>query len=157
MHVSTFEDTYRHDELMSASDRFESILLDELVRNVLSECVASASWRDAPTCAVIGVRPKQVAHGSLVWNLHHTIDAFDLVKGVQRWRKTAVQTEDLVFDHSAQGQVIEEVGQELPHIRVPVLAHALVVEAVNLSDLAAFMVPSQNGDSVLIPHLQANQ
>ena len=49
------EKTYRHDQLVRSCHCFKTILLDELIRDILPECVACATRRDAPACAVIWV------------------------------------------------------------------------------------------------------
>jgi hypothetical protein len=68
-----------------------------------------------------------------------------------------MQTENLIFNDSSQGQVVEEVSQEFPNICVAILSHALVVKAINLGDLARFMVTSQNADSVSVANFEANE
>lgn len=141
---------------MSSRDRLKVILLYKLIRNVLAKSVASTARADAPPSTVVGVRPKQVTHGPLVGNLDHAIDTLDLVECVQAWRQTSMQAEDLVLDHSSQRQVIKQVSQELPHVCIAVLAHTLVVKAIDLGDLAAFVITSQNGETVTISNLEAH-
>lgn len=51
-------------------------------------------------------------------------------------------------------EVVEQVGEVLPHVGVPVLPEALVVEAVHLRDLPALVVPSQDGDALAVANLQ---
>lgn len=68
-----------------------------------------------------------------------------------------MQTEDLVFNESSEREVVEEVGEVLPNVGVAVLAEALVVEAVNLSDLAGFVVATEDGNTLRIADLQADQ
>lgn len=53
----------------------------------------------------------------------------------------------------SQREVIKEVGEIFPYIWVPILSQALVIKPIDLSDLSALMVPSQNGDSVGKSHL----
>jgi hypothetical protein len=119
-----------HHELMCARDERESIVMIELLADILSERVAGSSRRDAPAAPVVGVGPQQVTHGSLVRHLLQTILLDDVVQRVDRRGQTAVQTEDLLLDQRGQGQVIEEVGEIFPHIRIAVLAETLVVETV---------------------------
>lgn len=52
-------------------------------------------------------------------------------------------------------QVVEQVGEVLPHVGVAVLPEALVVEAVHLRDLPALVVPSQDSDALAVANLQA--
>lgn len=86
-----------------------------------------------------------------------TVQGSDVVEGINGRAQPTVQTEDLVFNESSEGEVIEEVGEVLPHVGVAILAEALVVEAVNLGDLAGFVVATENGDTLRIADLQANQ
>ena len=65
-----------------------------------------------------------------------------------RWRH-------LVVDERRQRQVVEQVGEVLPDVRVAVLAQALVVEAVHLRDLAALVVTAQDRHAVLVAYLHA--
>ena len=53
---------------------------------------------------------------------------------------TAVQTENVVVDEGREREVVEQVGEVLPHVRVPVLSQTLVVEAVHLRDLPRLVV-----------------
>ena len=68
-----------------------------------------------------------------------------------------MQTEDLILHHSGKRQVVKQVGEEFPHVGVSVLAHALVVEAVDLGDLAAFVVASQNSQAIPIAHFETDE
>lgn len=56
---------YLHNQLVGAGHQGEAVGVVEGLRDVLAECVACPSGRDAPTAAVVRVRPQQVAHGAL--------------------------------------------------------------------------------------------
>ena len=77
----------------------------------------------------------------------------------------------LTSDDRCQRQVVEKVGELCPHICAAILAHHLIagrgssgrggmqgrhliVETIHLCDLPAFVVSTQNGDSIRISHLQ---
>lgn len=68
-----------------------------------------------------------------------------------------MKTENLILYHCSEGKVVEQVSQVLPDIGITVFAQALVVEAVYLGDLSALVVASQNRDSFLEAHLEANE
>jgi len=68
-----------------------------------------------------------------------------------------VQTEDLVVDEGRQRQEVEQVCEVLPHVGVAVLAQALIVEAVNLRDLARLVVAAQDSDAAGIADLERDQ
>lgn len=59
----------------------------------------------------------------------------------------------LVFHQSRHGQVVEQLGEAVPHRGVSVLAKAFVVEPVHLGDLAGLVVAPQNGYAVFEPDL----
>ena len=119
-----------HDKLMRTCDSSQAVRVVELLRDVLSEGVTSASGRDTPTTTVIGVRPEQVTDGALVGGLLDAIELTNLVKCINARGETTVQTEDLAGDHGRQGQVIEKLCELLPHVGVAVLTQALIVESI---------------------------
>ena len=56
-----------------------------------------------------------------------------MVQTVNAGTETAVKAEDLAVDQRRQRQVVEEVGEVLPHVSVAVLAQTLVIETIYLS------------------------
>lgn len=68
-----------------------------------------------------------------------------------------MHTKYLIIDQSSQGQVIEYLSTVFPDIQRAVLPETLVVEAVDLGDLSAFVVASQEGDSRLIAYFEGEQ
>ncbi len=68
-----------------------------------------------------------------------------------------MQAENLILNDCSQRQVVKKVSQEFPNIRVSIFPHALVVEAIDLGDLARFMVTPQNADSIRVSNLEANE
>lgn len=68
-----------------------------------------------------------------------------------------MQAEDLIVDQSGKGKVIEKVGKELPHAGVSVLAQAFVIKAVDLGDLARFMVATKNSDARRVANFEGDQ
>lgn len=56
-----------------------------------------------------------------------------------------------VSTHSSQIEVVENLTAALPHVCIPVLVLALVVEAVYLGNLPRFVVASEQGDAVRPP------
>ena len=65
-----------------------------------------------------------------------------------------MQAKDLVLDKCRQGQVVEQVGEELPHVGVAVFAQAFVVKAVHLRDLTGLMVAPEDCNALGIPDFQ---
>ena len=146
-----------HDELMRPGYEGESVGVVERLGDVLAESVARSTGGDAPAATVIGVRPQQVAHGSLVRDFLNAVESPDVVEGVYRGGQAAVQAEDLTVHKGCQWEIIKQVGEVFPHIRVAIFAQTLVIEPVDLGDLAGFVVSSQNRDTVLETDLEADQ
>ena len=46
----------------------------------------------------------------------------DVVKSVNAWTETTMQGKDLVVNQGGQGEVVKQVRERFPHIRIPVLA-----------------------------------
>lgn len=68
-----------------------------------------------------------------------------------------MEAEDLVFDEGGEREEIEKVGEVLPHIGVAIFAQALVVEAVDLCDLAGFVVTAEDGDALRITNFEGDE
>mmetsp|Transcript_18257 Transcript_18257/g.47080 ORF Transcript_18257/g.47080 Transcript_18257/m.47080 type:complete len:290 (-) Transcript_18257:265-1134(-) len=143
-----------HHELVRADDEAQLVGVVELLGNVRPECVPSAARRDAPSHPVVRIAPHQIAHRALVRDLLHAVERADLVERVDRRRQPAVGAEDLVLDKRCKRQVVEQVGERLPHGRAAVLAQALVVEAVHLRDLPALVIAAQEPDPARPSHLE---
>lgn len=90
-------------------------------------------------------------------HLLYSVQRTDVIERVNAGRKTSVKTEDLVVDERCERQEIEQVCKVLPDIRVAILAQALVVEAVHLSDLARLVVATQNGDAAGVADLERDE
>ena len=55
-------------------------------------------------------------------------------------------------DDRREGQVVEGIRQVLPHVRVAVFPQTLVEETVDLRDLPALVIASENRDALGISH-----
>lgn len=142
---------------MSTSNSCQTISMVELFTDVLTEGVACATRRNTPAAAVIRVRPEQIADRSLMRHFLNAIKLSNLVKSVDRWRQTTVKTENLILNNSGQGQVIEKLSEDFPHVSITIFTEALIVETVYLCDLARFVVTAENGDTVLEADLEGDE
>lgn len=70
--------------------------------------------------------------------------------------RSATKT-DLVLDKGGKGEAVEQVGEEAPDVRVPILAQALIVETVYLSNLPRLVVPTEDGDPVRVAELERHE
>ena len=66
-------------------------------------------------------------------------------------------SEDLPLYNSSQGQIVEKFSQHFPDVVVLVLPHALIVEAIVLSDASGFVVSSQDGEPFLVPDFEGQE
>jgi len=86
-----------------------------------------------------------------------TVESSDVVKSINTWGKTSVETEDLVIDEGGKGEVVEEVCEVFPYVGVAILSEALVVEPVDLSNLAGFVVTTEDCDSLRVSDLEGHE
>lgn len=146
-----------HDQLVCTADKFQAIRLVKLFANILAERVASASGRNSPAHAIIGVRPEEITYGPLVWNLLDTIQLLYLVEGINTRWQSAVEAEDLVAHDSGEGKIVEELRKTAPNIRIAIFTQTFIIKSVNLGDLSAFMVSAQNRYPIRIPNFQRDK
>lgn len=62
-----------HDKLMSTGDERQAVVVVEGLADVLAKGVASATRGNAPSAAVVGVGPEQIAHRALVRHLLNAV------------------------------------------------------------------------------------
>ena len=142
---------------MSTADEVNFILTIKLFHHVTAEQVASASWGDGPADGVIGIGPHQVTHGTIVWHFLLAVKRANLIEGINRGREATMNTEDFVVDNGGQSKVVEDVSAVPPHVNRAKLTQALVIKAVDLSDLARLVVASDESDSLRITYFQGNK
>lgn len=135
----------------------QAIVVVESLTDILPESVSSTSRADSPSTPVVWVRPQQITHWSLMRHFLNAVEGANVVQRVNAWRQASVQAEDLVVDERGKWEVVEEIGEELPHIRIAVLAQTLVVEAVHLRNLSTLVVAAEDGDALGVADLQRDQ
>lgn len=67
---------------MGPCNECQAVVMIESLRDILPKGVASATRRDAPPATVIRIRPEEIAHRSLVWNLLYPVDRPHMVKSI---------------------------------------------------------------------------
>lgn len=142
---------------MSSCNKLEIIRMIELFTNVLTKWVSSSSWRNTPTTSVIRVRPEEITNWTFGWHFHDSVELVDLIEGINWWRETTVEAEDVSFNNCGQRQVIKQACEVLPNIGISVFSKALIIESIDLSDLLAFVITSQDGNSVWVSYLEADK
>ena len=68
-----------------------------------------------------------------------------------------MKAEDLVVNERGEGEVVEEVGEVFPDVCVSVLPKALIVETVDLGDLARFVVASEDCNTLGIADFESDK
>lgn len=60
----------------------------------------------------------------------------------------------LSINQCSKGEIVKEISEVFPDVRVSILAQTLVIEPIHLSDLSALMISPQNGYSVWKSYLE---
>lgn len=146
-----------HDELMRAGYEVKVVDVRELFGNVLSEGVSGSPWGDSPSASVIGIRPDEVTHGSLMGNLLDTIEIPRMVKGVDAGAQSSVEAEDTIRHDGRHGEVVEGVREVLPDVGIAVFSKALIVKSIYLRNLATLVIAPENGNTVPMTDLEGDE
>lgn len=64
-----------------------------------------------------------------------------------------MHAKDLLVNDGAQREVVEDLGAVPPDVDAAILAKALIVEAVHLSDLPGLMVSADQSDAIGVADL----
>lgn len=107
---------------MSTGNAHEVVSVIELLRDVLAEGVTSTSGGDTPTASVIRVGPEEITDRTFMRHFLNSVELFDLVEGIDTGGETTMEAEDGVVHNSSQGQVVEQLSEVNPDIRVSVLS-----------------------------------
>lgn len=142
---------------MSPANEFQIIPVIELLGNVLSKVISSASEALGPSGLVEGIAPEQVANGTVNGHLLDSVQGPYMIQSVNGNREPSMKTKDAIVDQSSQREIIKSVREESPYVRVPVLSAAFIIKPINLGNLSSFMVPSENGNPPGVPDLQGKK
>jgi hypothetical protein len=68
-----------------------------------------------------------------------------------------MQAEDLILNESGQWKIVKKICEVFPDICIAILAQALVVKAVNLGNLARFVVTTEDGYAGRVSNFEGNE
>ena len=68
-----------------------------------------------------------------------------------------MHTENFIVDDGCKCQVIEDVRAIAPNIYTAVFSEAFIVEAINLSNLSALVISSDQSNTLWVTHLKGQQ
>lgn len=146
-----------HDQLMRPANHINIIRRIELRHHVTAKQESSAARRHPPADRILRIAPQQIAHRSVVRHLLFPIDRPDLVQILNRRTQSAVHAEYLPIDYGRQTQIVKDLGAIAPHIGRTVFPHAFIVEAVDLRDLARFVIAADQRDAIRIADFEGEQ
>lgn len=146
-----------HNKLMSTSNQVNVVNVVELRGNLGSKKPSSTTRRQSPGLDVLRVGPHQVAEGTLVRDLHSSLEKSDLVKSFYIGRQSTVNTEDLALNNGSDSEVIENFAAVLPRVRVSVLSDSLIVETVHGGDLSGLVVTTEKSNASGVLKFKAEQ
>ena len=66
-----------------------------------------------------------------------------------------MHTEDLIINKCCKWQEVHDLSAVAPHIYRAVFPQTLIIESINLSDLSAFVVTSDQGYVLRVAYLQS--
>ena len=69
-------------------------------------------------------------------NFLDSVELSDLVKSVDRRRETSMEGENLVFNDSSEGKVVEKLCESFPDIGVSVLSEAFIIKAISKREIS---------------------
>jgi hypothetical protein len=87
----------------------------------------------------------------------NSIKLTNIVKGIQRRGKTTVEAENLSLNQRSKGKIVEEIRKIFPHIGGPILSQTFIIKAVHLGDLTAFVISSENRNSMSVANFQCDK
>lgn len=135
-------------QLMSARNQLQAVDVVEFAGDLVSEQPSGASGTDGPRVDLLGVAPHEIAKGAFVRDLLGAGYDSDLVEGADFGRQAAVHAKHFAVDDCGQGQKVKDLAAGFPDRGVAVFGLAFFVEAVDLGDLAGFVVSADEGDAV---------
>lgn len=68
-----------------------------------------------------------------------------------------MKAENLVLNQSGKREIVEQVGEVLPNVRISVFTKAFVVKSVDLCDLSRFVVSTKDCDALRVTNFQSNK
>jgi len=86
-----------------------------------------------------------------------TIDEAELIEGGNLWGETAMDADNSAVNDTGDGEQVKHLHAHAPAVRITELLLALVVESIDLSDLATLVVASEENDLVRILGLHEHQ
>jgi hypothetical protein len=101
---------------MRTRDHLQVVGMVELLGDILTKSVPGTPRIHPPSSTVIRIRPKQIAHRSLMRHLLESFERADVIEGLDAGRESSVEAEKLIFDDGSERQVVEKLSKALPDV-----------------------------------------
>lgn len=92
-----------------------------------------------------------------MWHLLYAIERSDIVQSIDARGETSVKAEYLIVDEGGKGEIIKEIREVFPNIRVAILPETLIVESVDLCNLTRFVIATEDGNALRISDFEGNK
>lgn len=133
---------------MRPRNQLQAVHVVELACYLIPKQPPGPPRRNRPRLHILRVAPHQVAERTFVRDLLGASDDADLVEGADLGAQAAVHAEHFAVDDGGEDEEVEDLAASFPDGGVAVFLLALLVEAVDLGDLARFVVAADEGDAV---------
>lgn len=152
---------------MSSGYEFDVVVVVECFDDVATEKEAGAARGNTPAVDIcpgppitsgrvymvevegreltIRIRPQQITHRAIMRHLLFPVNHPDLIQRPHRGTQSPMHAKHPPVHNRPQTQVIKHVTAIPPDVYAPVFALTFVVEAVDLGDLAGFVITPDEG------------
>ena len=137
-------------ELMSTGDKLKAIDMVELCGDFVAKQPSGTTRGYSPSSNVFRITPDQITEGAFVRDLLSSCNDAYLVKGTDFRTQTTVDAEHFAINYRAEDQEIEDLATCFPHRSITILLLAFFVKAVDLCNLARFVVAPDEGHAIRI-------
>ena len=90
-------------------------------------------------------------------NLLFPINRPYFIESVDGRTETPMHTKYFVINNSSESKVVKYIGAVSPNVEISVFPQASVIEAIDLSNLSAFMITSNKCDSFRVSYFQSEE
>jgi len=135
-------------KLMRTRDCREAVDVVELGGHLVAEEPTGAAGAHGPGVYVFRITPYKIAESTLVGNLLSSGNNADLINGANLRAQATVHTEYSAVDNGGQDKEVKDLTAGLPNGGVAVLLLTLLIESIDLGDLARLVVATNQYDPI---------
>lgn len=136
---------------MGSCNSLQTVDVVEFSGNFVPKEPACSTRTHCPSIDVFWVTPHQIAESALMRNFLSSGDDANLINSANFGTESTVYTKNCAIHDSGEYKEVEYLTARFPHRCVAILCLALLIESVDLSDLARLVIASYKYNSVGIP------